>query len=115
MAAKKYFQNRVILLLISINVFLALLVTVLIFLRMDTSSTEQIIQYRSNLGLNAFKTGSVYDILSFAVFSVGITAFNLFLSYRVFHIRQHFSIMILGLGVLLLTLALIISNALIIL
>ncbi|MDZ7744354.1 MAG: hypothetical protein U5K77_01170 [Candidatus Saccharibacteria bacterium] len=114
MAAKKYFHDRLILLLLSVNIFLALLTIVLVLLRLDFASSGQIIQYRSNLGLNAFKTGSVIGIMSFMVFSTFVAAFHSYLSYRAYHIRRHFALVVLGLGTLLLILSLIVSNALLI-
>jgi hypothetical protein len=113
---KKYLHDRTILLLLSVNTFLAVLSSLLILLRLDPGrGTGYIVQYRSNLGLNEFKSGPSSVLLSFIVFSMLVLVFHVFLSARVYHIRRHFSVVVLGMGLLLLTLSLIVSNALLIL
>lgn len=102
--------------LLSINAFLTLLATMLIFLRLDFDrGSGYIVQYRSNLGLNAYKSGEVGEIVSFILFAVLVFAFHTFLSAKTYHVRRYFSVAVLGLGALLLVLAIIVSNALIIL
>jgi len=113
---QKYIHDRTVLLLLSINAFLSVLVSLLILLRLDLGrGTGYIVQYRSNLGLNSFKSGPSTAITSFILFSLVVMVFHTVLSMRVYHLRRHFSIIILGLGTLLLLLALIVSNALLIL
>lgn len=110
---KKYLQDRTILLLLSFNAFLAVITSLLIVLRLDPGRAgSYFIEYRSNLGLDDFKPGSTVDMMSFIVFAVFILAFHVFLSYRVYHVRRHLAITILGMSMLLLTLALIVSNVL---
>jgi hypothetical protein len=117
MAAKKYFQDRIVLLLLSINVFLALLASILVLLRIDTGSgAVQIIQYRPRLGLGAFyEAGSATGLISFIVFALLVAGFHAFLSFKIYHIRRYFAIAVLSLGTLLLVLTLVISNSLLIL
>lgn len=113
---KKYIHDRSVLLLLSFNTFLAVITSLLIMLRLDPGKGgDYIVEYRSNLGLNEFVPGSGIDIISFIAYSVFILAFHAYLSIRVYHIRRHLSIVILGMGVLLLTLTLIVSNALLLL
>ena len=110
---KRYFHDRIVLLLLSINTFVALLTAALILLRLDTGRPDgYIVQYRANLGLSAFKTGSARTIVTFVIFSMLVLGFHTFLSMRSYHIRRHFSIAVLGLGLLLLTVSLVVSNAL---
>jgi len=111
--SKKYFQDRTVLLLASVNAFLALLAIISVLLRMQGSSAAGfIVQYRANLGISAFKTGGIGDILSFIGFAILILAIHLILSYRVYHIKRQLSLLVLSLGVLLLLLCVIVSNAL---
>lgn len=112
---KKYVRDRVILLLLSVNAFLAILTVVLVTFRLGDGSGSYIVQYRPNLGVNAFKAGGVSQLLSFAVFAVGIAAVNFVLSVRTYHIHRQLSIVILGVGSLLLLFGLIVSNALLVL
>ena len=112
---KKYLHDKFVLLLASTNVFLAFLCIILILLRGGVTghgSDGYIIQYRSNLGLSAFEKGSVVPILSFMVFVLVIAGFNIFLSIRTYSLRRALLLSLLGLGVLVLLLAVIVSNAL---
>jgi len=112
---KKYLHDKFILLLASTNIFLAFLCGVLIPLRsgIGQNGDGYITQYRANLGLSAYQKGSIVPILSFIVFVVVILVVNLVLSVRVYELRRALSLTILGLGVLILLLAAIVSNALI--
>lgn len=113
---KKYFHDHLVLLLLSINVFLALAGSLFILLRLSTShGTGYIVQYRASLGINAFKTGSVVDILALVVFALLILAIHVMLSLGAYKIHRQLAIAILSLGILLLTLTVIVSNALLVL
>lgn len=113
---KNFFHDRVVLLLLSINTFLALLGSLLILLRLDSSRPDgYIVQYRANLGLSAFKSGGASTLVSFILFSLLILAFHTVLSMRIYPIRRHFAIAILALALLLLMLSIIVSNALLVL
>jgi hypothetical protein len=113
---KKYFHDHLVLLLLSINVFLALAGSLFTLLRLSTShGTGYIVQYRSSLGINAFKTGSVVDILALVVFAFLTLAVQIILSLGAYKIHRQLAIVILALGILLLTLTIIVSNALLVL
>lgn len=113
---KKYFHDKLVLLILSANVFLTILSSILIFLRLSNSSPNyHIIQYRSDLGLSAFKNGTALSLYAFIIFIWIVLIINAILSYRTYHIRRDFSIVILGLGLLLIILSMIVSNALIVL
>ena len=105
-----------VLLLLSINTFLALLCSILILLKLDAGQSEgYIIQYRANLGLSAFKSGGVSTLISFILFATLVLLFHTLLSMRVYTIRRNFAIAVLGMGLLLLVVATIVSNALLVL
>jgi hypothetical protein len=113
---KNYFHDRLVVLLISVNAFLALLGGVLVLFRLDAGGSDvYIIQYRANLGLSAFKRGGPTPLLSFAVFGLLVLAIHIILSMRVYPMRRQFAITILALASLLLSLSIIVSNALLIL
>lgn len=113
---KKYFHDHFVLLLLSINAFLAVAGSIFILLRLSTShGTGYIVQYRASLGINAFKTGGVADILAFIAFAVLVVAIHTLLSLRIYPIHRQLAITVLSLGILLLVLAIIISNALLVL
>ena len=114
---KKYLHDKLVLLLLSANIFLALLCAVLIMLRLNLGQGAEgyIVEYRSNLGISAFKVGGISGLLSFAGFAVVAAAINIVLSIRAHRIRRELSLAILAAGILLLGLAIIVSNALMVL
>ena len=110
---KKYFHDHFVLLLLSINAFLAVAGSIFVLVRLNSShGTSYIVQYRPSLGADAFQTGSVTDLISFVGFAVVVFAIHTILSHRVYPIRRQLAITILGLGVLLLVLMVIVANAL---
>jgi hypothetical protein len=113
---KKYLHDKLILLLVSSNVFLAFACAALVFLRLNIgqSTDGYIVEYRSNLGISAFKAGSITGILSFVVFALLVVVMNIILSIRTYHVRKELSIAVLASGVLLLILTIIVSNALLV-
>ncbi|SRR5581483_708906 len=112
---KQYLHDRFILLINSINVFLAILLAVLTFLRLDTSHSSYIVQYRSDATINAFRSGSSSELLSFIVFGFFAALFHAFISVRIYRIHRQLAVATLGLGTLLLVIAIIVSNALLVL
>jgi hypothetical protein len=112
-AAKSYFQDRLVLLLLSVNAFLALLATLLILFRVGSAGGSGfIVQYRANLGISAFKTGSELNLLAFIFYALIVLVTNAVLSWRSYHIRRQLALVILALGMVLLLLCIIVSNAL---
>ena len=113
---KRYTHDRLVLLLLTANTFFAVLTSVLILLRLDSSRGEgYIIGYRPTLGLSAYSKGDSWDLLSFAVFSILVLVFHTLLSVRVYSLRRHLAITILAMGLLLIVMSLVISNALLML
>jgi hypothetical protein len=111
--AKKYFQDHLVLLLLSTNAFLALCTMVLVLTRLSAShGSSYIVQYRSSLGINAFKTGDVSELLSFILFAFVIVGVGTTLSIKTYSVNRLVSLVVLSMGVLLLLLTIIISNAL---
>ncbi len=110
---KKYIHDRVILLLLSSDIFLTILSILLILFKLGSNhGNGYIVQYRANLGLSAFKTGDVTTFISFMLFALFTLIFNTILSIRVFHVRRGFAVGVLGLTLLLLVLVIVVSNAL---
>lgn len=110
---KNYFHDRTVLLLLSINTFLTLLSAVLILLNIDFNRPDgYFVQYRANLGLSAYKAGSSFVILSFIAFALIVWVFHTLVSLKMYNHRRSFSIATLGMGMLLLIITLIVSNAL---
>lgn len=112
---KKYFHDRIVLLLVSTIVFLALLQMVWILLGISSGNKLNLVQYRPNLGLSAYsyETSST-PYLSFVFFGFIVAIFNIILSVKIYLIKRQYALVVLGMAVLLLLLSLIVSNALII-
>ena len=111
---RHYLHDRFILLIGSINTFLTLLLALTTIFRLDTSHSSYIVQYRSNVAINEFKSGSSTELLSFVLFGVLVLAVHTVLSIRVYRVHRQLAITVLGLGTLLLVLAIIVSNALLV-
>ncbi len=113
-STKKYFHDHFVLLLLSVNAFLCAFAVIFIAIRLATShSNDYIVQYRPKLGLDSHKAGSILQLISFIVFAILVLAVNSGLSYKVYKIHRQLSIAVLSLGILLLVLTIIISNALV--
>lgn len=112
--AALYLHDRRVLLLLSINVFLALVVIVTVLFRLESSATSggYIVQYRPSLGISAFKTGSSVALYAFIAFAMLVVGLHTTLSMRIYEARKQLAVAVLGLGSLLLLLAIIVSNAL---
>lgn len=113
---KNYFHDRMILALLSVSVFLTVLGSLLVLLRLDSGNPDgYIVQYRADLGLGAFKSGSVSTFASFVAFMVFVLLFHTLLSIKVYGLRRQLAVTIMAMAVLLLAVAIIVSNALLVL
>lgn len=112
---KRYFHDRSVLILLTLNVFLTLLAAVWIMLRLSAGHGTYITRFRPSLGISAYQPGGVIDLLSFIVFVFLVCGIHLFLSMRMYHIHRQLAVVILALGILLLVLAIVVSNALLVL
>lgn len=110
---RRYLHDRLVLLLLSVDVFLALLASLWVLLKLDAGrSAGYIVQYRASLGISRFKTGDASDLVAFIGFAILVLVLHTMLSIKAYPIRREVSIVILLLGMLLLLLSLIVSNAL---
>ncbi len=116
---KSYFRDHYNLLLLSVNIFGLILVSVFIILRLvDINTSSYIVQCRNCSdpnALNKYITGGVNGLISFIFFIIVIFAGNLILSFKTYLINRNLSISILYFGIFLEIIALIVSNALFIL
>jgi magnesium-transporting ATPase (P-type) len=113
---KKYFHDKLVLLILSANVFLSIISTIILLLRLGNSSPNyHIIQYRSDLGLSAYKNGTALSLYAFIVFVLISLVIGAVLSYKTYNVRRDYSIFVLGMVLLLIVLSMIVSNALIVL
>ena len=117
--SKQYFHDHLVMLLLSINAFLALGAAIFVLLSLGSShSSGYIVQCRdcsNTSAVNRFTNGSITSLLGFAVFAVLVLAVHSSLSFRAYKIHRQLAIAILALGILLLALTVIVSNALLVL
>jgi hypothetical protein len=111
---KNYLHDHYVLLLASINSFLAIAGIIFVFIKLISinHANGYIVQYRPSLGVGSYQTGSIDQLISFTVFALIILILNLVLSYKAYKIHRQLATVILTLGILLLILNIIISNAL---
>lgn len=112
LSTNKFFHDRLVLLLLSVNTFLVVLTTLSILFRLQGAGNGYIVQYRAQLGIGAYKSGSVSQLLAFIAFAVLVLAVHAILSQRTYRLKRELSVLILGLGTLLLVIGFIVSNAL---
>lgn len=111
--AQKYFQDRMIVLLLSINASLVILSSLFILLRLGShTSSLYVIQYRGNRFVDSIESGGAVTFIEFIVFMIFVAVFHFALSRRVYNIRRRFATYILAMGTLLIILATVVSNAL---
>lgn len=116
---KKYFHDHLVLLLLSVNAFLAVAGSIFMLIKLSTAQgTTYIVQCRdcSNfLATNKFTNGSVIELLSFVAFALLVLAVHTMLSLSAYKIHRQLAIAVLALGILLLSLTVIVGNALLVL
>lgn len=116
---KKYFHDHLVMLLLSVNAFLAIGGSLLIILNLTAShSNAYIIQCRdcsNDAAANKFTNGTLINLLGFVVFAGLVLVAHAVLSYKAYKIHRQLAITVLVLGVLLLLLTIIVSNALLVL
>jgi len=115
----KYLHDRVVLLLLSANVFLAFAASIFILLQLSSNhGNGYIVQCRdcSNpADINRFTNGSVWELVGFIGFALLVLVIHAVLSMRTYHIHRQVAVTILGLGTLLLIMTIVVSNALLVL
>jgi len=110
---KRYIHDRIVLLLLTANTFFAVLTSMLILLRLDNARSDvYLLQFRPSLGYSGYSYSNSTGMLSFAAFAMFILLFHTILSIKVYSIRRLFAVIVLGMGLLLILLSLVISNAL---
>lgn len=110
---KHYFHDRTVLVLLGLNSILVLFAVLFVVLHVDPAkSSTQIVQYRSNLGIGAFKTGSLADFQLLALFAALQYVFSWILSMRLYVHRRHLAIALLALTTFILIVTPVVSDAL---
>lgn len=110
---KNFFHDKTILALLGVNTVLCLFAALFIILRIDPAEgSTHIVQYRSNLGIGAFKSGSLFELELLAIFAVLQFVFSALLSVRLYAHRRHLSVGVLALSTFILLLTPVVTDAL---
>lgn len=113
-APKKYINDRLILLLLTVIAILLVVGVSLVLLRFDPSrNPTTTAAYRPNITGTQYQSGKPIDIYAMAIFMIFTSAAALFFSIRTYHIRRFLSVFILVSTVFLLIMSTIVANALI--
>lgn len=111
--SKSYFHDRLVLLLLTVNSFLAVASILIIAFNLGDISKAYIVQYLPHLNiLDRQQVGGLGEILSFIAFIIIIFAFQLVISMKLYHIRKHAAQIVLVLSLILLVYTLIVSYSL---
>jgi hypothetical protein len=109
---KKYFHDRSILLLTSVNLALFILALISVLFGVDSGENPtSIVAYRDTTKIGQI-SGPTDALYQFALFVTITTLGSFFLSTKLFTLRRHLAVGMLGLNILLLSLTIIIFNAL---
>ncbi len=113
-SSKKYFHDHLVLLLLSVQGFLAIASSIYILFTLTNGrhGNGYYVQYRPGSGVNVYKAGGLQDLLAFIVFAFFVCGIHYLLSRKAYAIHRQLSIAILALGILLVTLSAIISYSL---
>lgn len=109
---KKYFHDRAILFLLTINVFIFVAGSLVTTYRLTDSPDVLYGQFRSNLGTSGYFPGDQQTFVQFIIFALLVCVFHAVMSVRVYHISKHLARITLAVGTLLLILTAVVSNAL---
>lgn len=106
---KKFFHDRFVLFILTVNAFLAVVCFLTVVFRLGDTSGLYVKRYQPNLGIDATTPGGVIDMLSFPLFSVVVLGIFGFFALKLYGIRKQYAWIFLVLATLLLSLSLIVS------
>lgn len=108
---KNYFHDKWVLLLIAVNASLLVLCVGNVIFYVDTDiSSVSIVSYRASRAIQV--SGPTSDLYQFAFFAAIVTIVSFMLSLRLYTLRRHLSLSVMGLNILSLSLSLVVFNAL---
>lgn len=110
----KYFHDRSVLLLLTLNSLLVVTGILFVLLHLDSSKgTAYIIQCRlCDTAAHEFKGGSAFDMTGFIFFLLITFGFSLFISRRIYNERRHVALAIMMMTSVLAIFALLVSYSL---
>jgi phosphate starvation-inducible membrane PsiE len=111
---KKFLQDKTVLLLVTLIALLLVIGVSVVLLRFDVSKNPTtVVAYRPNISGASYQSGKPIDIYSMAAYIFITAVLGVFLSARIYKVRQAVSVFLLASTALLLVLATIVANSLI--
>lgn len=111
---KKFWHDRLVLLLVTLMAILVVIGISVVLLRFDVSrNPTTIVAYRPNITGTQYLSGKPIDIYSMAVYMVVVSVAAVIISARVYVAKRPAAIFLLGSTVFLLILSTIVANSLI--
>lgn len=111
---KKFFHDRVVLLLATVMAVLVTVGVLSVFIRFDVSKNPTtIVAWRPNISGSSYQSGKPIDLYSLAIFMVITAAAAVFLGSKMYTLRRPMAFFILASADFLLILSVIVANALI--
>ncbi len=107
---KNYLHDKTVLSILAGNGALLVLTVGYVLLNVDTENSVSIVSYRSSRAIQI--SGSTTELYQFALFALLVTVVSIALSLKLYAVRKHLSIAILGLNIISLMLCLVVFNAL---
>lgn len=108
---KKYFHDKSVLALLGVNAALFVLAVSNVLFNVDTNlNSVSIISYRSSRAIQV--SGPTSDLYQFAFFALIVTVVTVLLSVKLYPLRRHLAVSLLGLNIVTMVLCLVIFNAL---
>ena len=91
---QSFIHDRSVLLLLTLNTFLAIALIIRSLLSLGDSDAGYIKEYRGDLGLDGFKAGNILDILAFGLFALIIYGFQVFAVWKIYPLRKEIVTMV---------------------
>jgi hypothetical protein len=111
---RKFLQDRLVLLLITVIAVLVVIGVSVVLLRFDvTRNPTTVVAYRPNISGTQYISGKPIDIYSMAMFMVLVSAAAIVISARIYEIKKPAAMFLLSSTVFLLILSAIVANSLI--
>jgi len=111
---KKFWHDRLVLLLITLMAILVVIGVSVVLLRFDVSrNPTTIVAYRPNVSGTQYLSGKPIDIYSLAVYMVVTSAAAVVISARIYTAKRHAALFLLSSTIFLLVLSTIVANSLI--
>lgn len=111
---KKFFHDRLVLLLVTVVAMLMVIGVSLVLLTFDAGKNPTtIVAYRPTIFASNLQSGKPIDIYSLAVFMIFISVASVVIGAKIYSVKRYLSVFMLAASIFLLILSIIVSHSLI--